>query len=147
MVTLPLRSVAATIALLANQGAFTHNSCGRRFGGSMSSFRDFQPGAALVLALSLSILPTRSGAYTPEEQQACQPDAFRLCSAEIPDVERVTACMIARKSQLSPECRRFFRSDPEPYEARAASPGKPLSIKPAAVHGKKASKTTKPHTR
>lgn len=113
----------------------------------MSSFQNLRRGAALVLALSLSMLPTRSRAYTPEEQQACQPDAFRLCSAEIPDVERVKACMIAKKSQLSPECRRFFRSDPEPDEAQAPPPGKPLSIKPAAAHGKKkARKTTKPHT-
>ena len=110
------------------------------------SFRDCLHGAALALALSLLILPTKGHAYTQEEQQACQPDAFRLCSAEIPDVDRVTACMIARKSQLSPECRRFFRSDPEPDEAQAPRPGKPLSIKPAAPHPKKkARKAAKSH--
>ena len=65
-------------------------------------------------------MPTTGHAYTDEEQQACQPDAFRLCSSEIPDVDRVTACMVARKSELSPECRRFFRSDPEPAAAAPA---------------------------
>ena len=110
----------------------------------MSSFRNYHLGAALAVALSLSTWPTAGHAYTQEQQQACQPDAFRLCSAEIPDVDRVTACMVARKSQLSPECRKFFRSDPD--EARAAPPGKPLSIKPAATAKKpKAGKKAKPH--
>ncbi len=89
------------------------------------------------MALTLSILPTTSHAYTPEEQAACQPDAFRLCSSEIPDIDRVTACMVAKKSQLSPQCRAFFRSDPEP-SAAAGPAGKPLSIKPAATTTKKA---------
>jgi hypothetical protein len=127
----------ATLAYLANPCAFTHNSPDLHwaflalfFGGFMSSFRSFQLGAALAVALALSAMPTTGFAYTEEEQQACQPDAFRLCSSEIPDVDRVTACMVARKSELSPDCRRFFRSDPEPP---ATAAGKPMSIKPATA--------------
>src|SRR5262249_2682243 len=101
-----------------------------------------------ALALALSLLPSSGHAYTPEEQQACQPDAFRLCSSEVPDIERVKACMIAKRSQLSPECGRFFRPDPEPSEAAApARPaGKPVNIKPATTTAKKqkAKKTAKP---
>ncbi len=113
----------------------------------MSSFRNVALGA--TLALSLSMPPTMSHAYTADEQQACQPDAFRLCSSEIPDVDRVTACMVAKKSQLSPECRRFFRDGPEPGEAAAvpaARPGKPVDIKPATTRKSKpkARKTAKP---
>lgn len=100
----------------------------------MSSFRSFGPGATLGIALSLSLLPTSGHAYTQEEQQACQPDAFRLCNSEIPDVDRVTACMIAKKSQLSPQCRQFFRAGPEPDEAAAAPAGRPMSIKSATTH-------------
>lgn len=103
----------------------------------MSSFRSFGPGATLGIALSLSLLPTSGHAYTQEEQQACQPDAFRLCNSEIPDVDRVTACMIAKKSQLSPQCRQFFRAGPEP-EVVAAPAGRPMSIKPATTHKAKA---------
>lgn len=103
----------------------------------MSSFRSFGPGATLGIALSLSLLPTSGHAYTQEEQQACQPDAFRLCNSEIPDVDRVTACMIAKKSQLSPQCRQFFRAGPEP-EVVAAPAGRPMSIKPATTHKTKA---------
>jgi hypothetical protein len=104
---------------------------------------EFALGAALAIALSLSLLPTSSHAYTQEEQQACQPDAFRLCSSEIPDVDRVTACMIARRSQLSPECRRFFRAGPAHGEAAAARAGKPMSIKPATAHKTKAKEKAK----
>jgi hypothetical protein len=115
----------------------------------MSSFRnfalDFRLGATLAVALSYSLLPTAGHAYTQEEQQACQPDAFRLCSSEIPDVDRVSACMIAKKSQLSPQCRQFFRAGPEPDEEVAAPAGKPMSIKPAATH--KTRTTTKTATK
>jgi hypothetical protein len=108
----------------------------------MSSFRNFGVGATLGIALSLSLLPTAGHAYTQEEQQACQPDAFRLCSSEIPDVDRVTACMIAKKSQLSPQCRQFFRAGPEADEAVAAPAGRPMSIKPATTHKTKSTAKT-----
>jgi hypothetical protein len=102
----------------------------------MSPFRNSGLGATLGIALSLSLLPTTGHAYTPEQQQACQPDAFRLCGSEIPDVDRITACMIAKKSQLSPECRQYFRAGPEGDEAaaRPVAAGKPMSIKPATTH-------------
>jgi hypothetical protein len=46
---------------------------------------------------------------SPEEQQACTPDAMRLCSDVIPDVAKVTACMHAKYSQLSQPCRLAMR--------------------------------------
>ena len=88
----------------------------------------FKLGWMFATALCISLLPTAGQAYTPEEQQACQPDAFRLCGSEIPDVDRVTACMIAKKAQLSPQCRVFFRSGPEPV----AEAGAPMNIRPSA---------------
>jgi hypothetical protein len=88
----------------------------------------FQLGLMLATALSVSMLPTAGRAYTPEEQAACSDDAFRLCSADIPDVDRVTVCMVRNKAQLSPRCRAFFR-DPEPAVAPVRA-GVPLSIKP-----------------
>jgi hypothetical protein len=91
--------------------------------------RNFQFGSMLAMALSVSSLPATSQAYTPEEQQACSNDAFRLCSAEIPDVDRVTVCMIRNKSQLSPGCRVFFK--PEPEEATPVAAARPLSIRPS----------------
>ena len=62
--------------------------------------------------LAASIASRASYAYTFEQQQACSGDAFRLCSSEIPDVDRIRTCMIRNKSQLSPQCRAFFRGGP-----------------------------------
>ena len=90
---------------------------------------NFQAGLLLATALSVSTWSTAGHAYTPEQEQACTPDAFRLCSAAIPDVGRVTACMVAKKSQLSPACRAQFR--PDPSEAAARPVGKPTVIRPA----------------
>ena len=108
--------------------------------------RNFQFGLMLA-AFSVLMLPTAGRAYTPEEQQACSPDAFRLCGPEIPDVDRVTVCMIRHKAELSPPCRVLFGpSEPE----RSAPAGRPLSIRPATerkpVHVKphKAKKPAKP---
>lgn len=84
---------------------------------------------ALAAGLAASIVSTESHAYTPEQQQACSPDAFRLCNAEIPDVDRITACMIRNKSQLSPQCRAFFKNGPEADRARPADAHKVKSHK------------------
>ena len=104
----------------------------------MSSIRSshFQRGLMFATTLSLSMLlgPVAARAYTADEQQACSGDAFRLCSAEIPDVERVTVCMVRNKSRLSPACRVYFRPDAE--ETRPAA-GRPLSIRPSAHRGGK----------
>ena len=91
-------------------------------------------GVALA-ALIAAALPTAGHAYTPEQQAACQPDAFRLCGSEIPDIDRVTACMVARRAQLSPECKRFFGPDPQPVTAMPDPVGRPVNIRP---------RTTKP---
>jgi len=96
---------------------------------------------ALAAGLAASIASTESHAYTPEQQQACSPDAFRLCSADIPDVDRITACMIRNKSQLSPQCRAFFRNGPE--ARRADAPGRPMRVRPADAHKVKSHKTRK----
>ena len=40
-----------------------------------------------------------------EARQACTGDAMRLCSEFIPDVAKVTACMMRKRAQVSPECR------------------------------------------
>jgi hypothetical protein len=91
-------------------------------------FRHLRAGLILAGALVVAMLPGAGRAYTPEEQQACSGDAFRLCSTEIPDVDRVTACMVRNKSQLSPECRVFFRPGPEDEATDAG----PVDIKPMA---------------
>jgi hypothetical protein len=90
-------------------------------------------GAAVAASCALSMLPHAAHAYTADEQQACMGDAFRLCSSEIPNVDRVTACMVRNKSQLSPECRVFFRPGPEAADT-------PVEFKPAVAR-----KARRPH--
>ena len=54
--------------------------------------------------------------------------------------------MIRNKAQLNPDCRRFFRNDPEPAATPVAA-GRPLSIKPATSRkpvSAKSRKTKKP---
>ena len=79
---------------------------------------DFRFGLLLAVGLSCSMWPAASQAYTGEQQQACMGDAFRLCGAEIPDVDRVTACMVRRQVELSPGCRVYFRPEPPLAAAR-----------------------------
>ena len=89
-------------------------------------------GLMLAITLSASLLSGAAQAYTPEQQQACSGDAFRLCGPEIPDVDRVTVCMIRNQSLLSPGCRVYFRS-PEPEAIPVARVRKPVRITPAAA--------------
>jgi len=86
-------------------------------------------GFGLAAAVLTSIVATSAFAYTPEEQQACQGDAFQFCGPEIPDVDRVTACMVRNKARLSPGCRQYFRPGPEEVEERkpAKRPKKPAT--------------------
>ncbi len=42
---------------------------------------------------------------TAEQQMACTPDVWRLCGAQIPDVDRIVACLRRNTAQLSEPCR------------------------------------------
>ena len=124
--------------LLANLPPFTHNSQ-LTFGGFMFAVRSrkFQLGLMFATALSASLLPGSGQAYTQDQQEACSGDAFRLCGSEIPDIDRVTMCMVRNKSQLSPGCRAFFKPEPE---LTPASAGRPLSIRPDGSRSTKSRK-------
>lgn len=41
---------------------------------------------------------------TQQDQEACTPDVFRLCSAMIPDEPQILTCLQSKVDQLSPEC-------------------------------------------
>jgi hypothetical protein len=48
---------------------------------------------------------------TLEQQMACTPDVFRLCGAQIPDTNRIVACLRENTPQLSGPCRSVFESN------------------------------------
>jgi hypothetical protein len=69
-------------------------------------------GAILALAVSMSALSTSSSfAFSDEAQQMCTGDAFRLCSSEIPNVPKITACMRKQRASLSAACRQVMDKD------------------------------------
>ncbi|MDR7039528.1 hypothetical protein J2X36_004304 [Methylobacterium sp. BE186] len=58
--------------------------------------------------LGLSALAASTSAFgqgTPEQRQACTPDAMSLCGDYIPDAGRVKACLLSQGQRLSPACR------------------------------------------
>jgi hypothetical protein len=72
--------------------------------------------AAALVAVIASDASADSG--TAEQRWACEHDALAFCSREIPDVERITACMVNNLKKLSPRCRAQFR---EPAAATESS--------------------------
>ena len=65
-----------------------------------------QAGLILAFAVSISALSsTSSFAFSAEAQQMCTGDAFRLCSSEIPNIPKITACMVKHRAELSAGCR------------------------------------------
>jgi hypothetical protein len=76
-------------------------------------FRSVKDSGALLVATSLVLvtLTSVSHAYTSEQAQLCSGDAMRLCGSEIPDVDRITACMMKKRAQLSEGCRAVFRAE------------------------------------
>jgi hypothetical protein len=97
-----------------------------------STFRAGKLLAATTLAFGL--LTTAASAYTQEQQQLCTGDAMRLCGDAIPDVDRVTACMTAKRSQLSDGCKSVFRpmgsSPTQVNYPPTGKPHQPLNITP-----------------
>jgi hypothetical protein len=71
--------------------------------------------------LSLFVLPTQSYAFSPEAQMMCTGDAMRLCSSEIPDIPRITACMMRQRTNLSAGCRAVMDRDLAEQGNQAAS--------------------------
>ena len=76
---------------------------------------------AVGVALCAALWASSARAFTEEDQQRlCTPDVFRLCSAEIPDRGRITACMHQKRAQLSAECRSVFG---KPAQSASAGSG------------------------
>jgi hypothetical protein len=85
----------------------------------------------IVLNLAMAIAggvafqaPALSEEYrgTLEQQLACTPDVFRLCSEQMPDVNRIVGCLRQNTPQLSGPCRAVFESNasvpPDPAPRR-----------------------------
>jgi hypothetical protein len=69
-----------------------------------------QAGLMLAIALTVSVASSPSFAFgsVAEGRQLCGGDAFRLCAGEIPNVNKIAACLVAKKDQVSAPCRAFI---------------------------------------
>jgi hypothetical protein len=77
--------------------------------GGLMDFRTIMRGAALGAALAgASAGVAMAQNYTPEQQSACQGDAFQFCAGDIPNIPAIEACLKANINQLSPACRAEF---------------------------------------
>jgi hypothetical protein len=94
----------------------------------------------VATSLMLGMLTTTCYAYTQQEQQMCTGDAMRLCGEYIPNVDRITACMVSKHDQLSEGCKAVFEmpaaapQTPVSYSS-PAKPSKPLSLTPNLKRG------------
>jgi hypothetical protein len=52
--------------------------------------------------------PANENRGTMDQQMACTPDVWRLCGDQIPDVNRIVACLRAHTPSLSDACRAVF---------------------------------------
>ena len=64
--------------------------------------------AAIVFAA-----PRASFAHsgTAEEQAACTPDVLSICFWDIPNEDKIVACLNKNINRLSPECRKVIAGD------------------------------------
>ena len=97
---------------------------------------------AIATAFMLGMLTTVSQAYTLQQEEMCSGDAMRLCSSEIPNVARITACMERQRDSLSDGCKAVFETDtpaaaptsPAKHTS-AAKPSKPMDLTPKFKRG------------
>jgi hypothetical protein len=93
-------------------------------------------GKLLIATAMTFAMVSAANAYTQEQEAMCTNDAFRVCGSDIPDVQRVTACMIRNKSQLSAGCRTVMNEQaPAPaasatYQPVSGKASKPMNLVP-----------------
>jgi hypothetical protein len=76
--------------------------------------------AAALIAVALDTTAFAQGAM--EQQNACRPDVFRLCSSFIPDVGEIVACLPGNEMRLSEPCHQVMfggRAQSERYATPA----------------------------
>lgn len=67
--------------------------------------------ASLVILLAVAMLVRLDVAMaqgTDAQREACSGDAMRLCPEFVPDVNKITACMRKKSSELSAPCRQVM---------------------------------------
>ena len=76
------------------------------------------------LAATLAVLMVTGGAQPALAQasdaaERCTPDVMRLCSEFVPDAGRITACLKAKRRQLTPSCATAMQPQGGKHKRRA----------------------------
>jgi hypothetical protein len=77
---------------------------------------------AIAVGATGVVVPASAQEYrgTWEQQMACTPDVWRLCSDQVPDVSRIVACLRQNTPQLSNNCRAVFESQANAQQQQPA---------------------------
>jgi hypothetical protein len=86
----------------------------------------FVVSIAILTASGTSVFPQEYRG-TMEQQMACTPDVFRLCGAQIPDVNRIVACLRQNTPALSAPCRAVFESSDSAVNPPPPNPRAPVT--------------------
>jgi hypothetical protein len=73
----------------------------------------------LIFLMALPAAALAQDRGSADDQMACTPDVYRLCSGNIPDEDAITVCLQQHKAQLSPACKAVFSrpSTPKPKDS------------------------------
>ena len=62
----------------------------------------------LFMLTAIAFTGPLSAQGTEEQRTACMGDAFRFCSADIPNVARIETCLLQNRERLRPACQAQF---------------------------------------
>lgn len=62
-----------------------------------------------AVAAGAASAKTKAPTLRDQEQAACYGDAQRLCGEFVPDEDKIMACMLRRKAEISKGCMVFFK--------------------------------------
>ncbi len=86
--------------------------------GTTSIVRAASTGTLFAVLMFAGAQACFAHSGTADEQQACTPDVFRLCSAQIPSEDRIVACLNKNMAKLSPACRAVMKGDSPKSKSR-----------------------------
>ncbi|WP_241023689.1 hypothetical protein [Paraburkholderia sp. Ac-20340] len=71
--------------------------------------RPMRVRAMLAATFMLAAALPGYAATQDEQDHACRGDAFHFCASEIPNKEKIKACMKQHYDELSPPCKAMFK--------------------------------------
>jgi hypothetical protein len=68
-------------------------------------------GVSMLAVVLCTAHPVAAATIEQQRHKACRSDALHFCKAEIPNREKIIACMKQHMSELSPGCQAMFEED------------------------------------